>query len=333
MSVIPTPQPETVTFSAQEREQYRNPSLPRLVFDLSLPWLQALLGCAIFVANPGVLTWLVGVCLIGGAQHGLSLVSHEAAHRLVWPANKKINDFVANYFFAAPSLLPFNVYRQRHMLHHKLVSREGDTKSYYLRDLRGVRLFKEILRSLVGMDYLVQATGALKAGQQDEDYDDFEGNFKKDKRSLLITHGILFLAFLAVDPLFFGIPTYYVLLWLGPMVTVSLLFAKLRSIVEHQPPPQYDAVDTRTDYFKNTHAPMLRSVHASWFERLFFSKINFHYHAEHHLWPWINYQHLPAVNKKLWQGHAPREAREINGNLVVCDRSYLSVLARLMRAK
>jgi len=323
---------ESIQFSAQEREQYRRPNTARLIFDLCLPWVQAIVGAAIFIANPGVLTWLVAVLLIAGAQHGLSLISHEAVHRLVWPANKRINDFVATYFFAAPAILPFNIYRQRHLIHHRLVSKEGDTKNYYLRDLSGIRLFKEILKSVTGVDYFVQAFSALDAGKGEE-YDNFEENLNRDKRSLIIVHLFLLGAFTAFDPLHYYIPTYYVLLWLGPMITVSLLFGKLRSIVEHQPPPSgYDS-SIETDFFRNTAGPMLRSVRATWIERLFFSKINFHYHGEHHLWPWISYQHLPKVNAKLWQGRELGELREINGNVVVCERSYIAVIFRLMRGR
>lgn len=329
--VGPPPTPEKIAFTAQERELYRTPKLPKLIFDLMLPWLQAVLGCSLFIANPGIATWLVAVLLISGAQHGLSLISHEAVHRLVWPASKKTNDFIATYFFAAPSLLPFNIYRQRHLIHHRMVSMEGDTKTYYLRDLRGSRLITEILRSLTGVDYILQAREALRAGKQGEEYDDFAENFSNDKRSLVIVHGVLFLTFLAVDPFYYGIPTYYVLLWLGPMVTLSLLFGKLRSIVEHQPPPEFDHAADETEYFKNTHGPMLRSVRANWLERLVLSKINFHFHGEHHLWPWISYQYLPQVNKKLWQDYELGTCRAINGNIVVCDKSYTSVLRTLMR--
>lgn len=328
---LQAPNPETITFSAAEREAYRQPELPALIIDLALPWLQILLGVALFACFPGGITWVIAIILIAGGQHGLSLISHEAVHRLLWPNSKRINDFVATYFFAAPSLLPFNVYRQRHLLHHRLVSQPDDTKTYYFRNLRGSRLVREVAKSLTGIDYLLQAHAALKAGKSGTEYDNFEDNLSRDKRSILIVHGILFLGFLAIDPLHFGIPTYYVILWLGPMVTLSLLFGKLRSIVEHQPPPQYDGIEQRTGFFKNTEGPMLRSVHATWAERLVLSKINFHYHAEHHLWPWISYQHLPAVNQKIWRGADPGTLRHINGNIVVNDKSYSSVLLMLMR--
>lgn len=321
---------EEITFTAAEREAWRKPHRGRLLLDLCLPWLQVFLGAALFINNPGIWTWLLAVVIIAGGQHGLSLITHEAAHRLLFPGNTRLNDRVATYLFAAPSLLPFNVYRQRHLLHHKLVSMENDTKSYYLRDLRGLRMLSEVLKSLLGIDYIVQARSALAAGNDAETFENFEANLRRDQVSIIISHLVLLGAFTAFDPLTYWIPLYYIILWLVPMVTVSLLFAKLRSIVEHQPPRQGIDIDKDSPYFLGTPAPMLRSVHARWYERLVFSKIFFHYHGEHHLWPWVSYQHLPTVNGRIWEGREQGTLRRINGYLVACDSNYLSVLKHKM---
>ena len=135
------------------------------------------------------------------------------------------------------------------------------------------------------------------------------------------------------DLLYFGIPTYYFILWLWPMLTVSFLFAKIRALVEHQPPRTGMPETPETPYFMNTPGPMLRSVNASWIERIFLSKINFHYHAEHHLWPWISYQYLPEIKSRIWQGHEHENSLMINGNLVVLDDSYTAVMRDIIRGK
>jgi len=79
--------------------------------------------------------------------------------------------------------------------------------------------------------------------------------------------------------------------------------------------------------------PMLRPVHASWFERLFLSKINFHYHAEHHLWPWISYQHLPEMNARLWQNRKPDEVFMYDGNMMFMDDDYSSSLRDVIKGR
>lgn len=321
-----------IQFTPEERQRYRRPNVNRLVFDLSLSWIQAILGCAVFILYPSIWTWLICIFIVAGAQHGLSMISHEAAHRLIWPQDHRINDRIGTYLFAAPALLPFNVYRQRHFIHHRLVSQADDTKTFYRRDLRSWRFLIEILRSLSGVDYILQAVEAIRHGKAEgegEESEQFAMNLRRDQRAIIGVHATLFLAFLAIDPLQFGIPTYYFILWLVPLLTLSFLFGKLRSIAEHQPPRSSSTASQDTAYYLNTPGPMLRSIHATWFERLFLSKIDFHYHAEHHLWPWISYQYLSEVNSRVWRGE--QGSRMIKGNLVSLEDNYGTVLFKMMR--
>ncbi|MCB1688318.1 MAG: fatty acid desaturase [Halioglobus sp.] len=321
MSANSIPAHEGIQFTAEERLYYRRPRIARLVVDLSLPWIQVIIGCAIFIVHPSIWTWLLAVFIIAGAQHGLSLIAHEASHFLVWPQDKRINDFIGTWFFAAPALLPFNVYRQRHIIHHRLVSRPGDSKDAYIRDWRGWRFLAEVFRSLSGLEYLVKVRDAFRSGKSGE-IEKFESNLRSDQIKILWVHAFIFLVFTLFDPLYYGVPTYYFILWLWPMLTVTFLFAKVRALIEHQPARSGMSEPVETPYFMNTPGPMLRSVKATWFERLYLSKVNFHYHAEHHLWPWISYQHLPEINARIWQGYDDTDSLMIDGNLVVFDDSY-----------
>lgn len=322
---------DTLQFSAEERRNFRQPKLARLILDFSLPWIQLLLGCTLFVLYPNVWTWVIAVIIIAGGQHGLSMISHEAAHRLIWPTDKRINDTIGRYLFAGPVMLPFGVYRKRHLIHHRLVSLPGDTKDFYLRDLRGVHFYIEVLRSLCGIDYLLQALGAIRYQQGDE-HEAMRMDLRTDRRALIVAQGVIFLAFLSVDPLHYGVPTYYFLLWLGPLTTVSFLFGKLRSVVEHQPSRMGNA-DGDTQYFLNTPGPLLRTVRASWLERLCLSKIHFHFHAEHHLWPWISYQYLPRIHARIWQGQQQHNTVMLEGNLLVREKSYSAALGKVFRGQ
>ena len=326
------PEHEGIEFTPEERLCYRHPKKTRLFFDLSLPWLQAIFGCAIFVAFPSVWSWLIAILTIAGAQHGLSLIAHEASHLLVWPQNKRTNDLIGTYFFAAPTILPFNVYRQRHVVHHRLVSQPGDTKNVYLRDWRGWRFFAEVFRSLSGLEYFLKVRDALQSGKGEE-YEKFDAYLRHDQIRIIVVNAIIFLALTLFDPLYFGIPTYYFILWLWPLLTVTFLFAKIRALVEHQPARTGRSEGPETKYFMNTPGPMLRSVKATWIERLFLSKINFHYHAEHHLWPWISYQYLPEINARIWREHEQEKPLMLHGNYVVSGESYTSGIKDVIRGK
>jgi|TARA_R110002072_G_scaffold109128_3_gene236188 fatty acid desaturase len=321
-----------IEFTDEERLYYRRPKIPRLIFDLSMPWLQAVLGCALFIAYPSIWSWLVAIFVIAGGQHGLSLIAHEASHLLVCPQNKRINDWIGMYLFAAPTILPFNVYRQRHVIHHRLVSQPGDTKNVYLRDWRGWLFFSEVVKSISGADYLFKVRDVLQTGKGDE-YEKFDTHLRRDQIRIIVVNAIIFGAITLFDPLHYGIPTYYFILWLWPMLTLSFLFAKIRALIEHQPARNGMSTTEETPYFMNTPGPMLRSVKASWIERLFLSKINFHYHAEHHLWPWISYQHLPEINSRIWEGHENEESLIIKGNFVVVGDTYTAGIKDVIRGK
>lgn len=323
---------ERIQFTEEERLRYRRPRVGRLILDLSLPWLQVVIGCAIFIVHPSVFTWIVAVFLIAGAQHGLSLIAHEASHFLVWPWDKRKNDWIGTYLFAAPTVLPFNVYRQRHIIHHRLVSQLGDTKNVYRRNWSGWGFLVEVLRGLLGVDYVLKVREALSIGKGAE-YDKFDANLRRDQIGIVVVNGIIFLILTLFDPMQYGFPTYYIILWLWPLLTLSFLLAKIRALVEHQPPLNERFATPETPYFMNTPGPMLRSVKATWFERLFLSKVNFHYHAEHHLWPWINYQHLPEINARIWDGHKGEKHLILHDNLLVMGRDYLTVIRDIIRRK
>ena len=59
--------------------------------------------------------------------------------------------------------------------------------------------------------------------------------------------------------------------------------------------------DPASGYFGGTAGSFVRSVRASWWERLLVCKINFGFHAEHHLWPQVSYQYLPVLRQRLEQ--------------------------------
>jgi fatty acid desaturase len=122
-----------------------------------------------------------------------------------------------------------------------------------------------------------------------------------------------------------GGPWLYPLLWLVPLVTLSQLLQTLRAIIEHRPIEERMGAHPDSGYYGGTAGPFVRSVRASWWERLLVCKLNFGFHAEHHLWPQVSYQYLPALRVRLDAAGAFADAR--------FDRedTYGSALVRLWR--
>ncbi len=308
-----------------------------MVIDFGLIWVQALIGAALFIAIPNTITLIISMILIGSAQHGLGLVAHEGAHYLILPSNKARNDAITRWLFASPIMLPFSLYRRRHLLHHRFVATSRDTKEFYKRDIRGFRAVTELIWALIGLDYILQVKSALHRDKEtkQEILNDISSSTQqipsvhpqahwlwKDLLPILIIQFGLIMTFSLFDT------RLYILLWLIPNMTISMLFSKARSIVEHQPLATEAFALPGSIYFRETAAPCLRSVKASLVERLLFSKINFHFHAEHHTWPYISYQTLP-------EAHALLVEAEKNDRLTAVrfDAGYLITLGKLVAGR
>jgi fatty acid desaturase/SAM-dependent methyltransferase len=281
--------------STEEIKAYRQPLAWRQALDFGMVWLQILLGLAVFVWSPGIPTYIIALLLIGGGQHGLALVAHEFIHYNVAPRNRRLNDLLGTWLFAAPGGLPFTLFRHRHFLHHRLYSTNQDTKVIYKRDIRGIRLLGEVLRNLLMIEYFDHLFGVLGRMKKETETPAIAGpGLPEVLPPLLITHAVIFAALWPIHPL------AYFFLWLAPLMMPQVLFLNIRAISEHQPPRALGGA-ADSPYFLGTPEPFVRTVRGNLLERLFICKINFGYHVEHHLWPHINYQFLPAVHQRLLQ--------------------------------
>ncbi len=304
--------------SPDEKRAWGRPRTAPMLVHFGLVWLQIIGALAVWLAFPNPLTFVAAFVLVGGAQHGLTMVTHEFAHWLGFPAHRRLNDLVGAWLFAGPGGVPFELYRQRHFDHHRHVSTDEDTKTIYRRDYAGVHALLELLRGLSGLDWAGQLVQVLRRHR-------VEGQRVRRGSKVSLLRAIVPLAgsqaIIAVVLCLID-PVTYLTLWLLPLVTVAHLFAKLRSSVEHLPLNCESGEQPDSPYFKGTAAPFSRSVRASWLERLFLCKVNFCYHDEHHLWPQVSYQYLPMLRRRrLERAGRPRES------------SYLSTLVRFWRGE
>lgn len=273
---------------------WSKPELVRLIIDLSGVWVQIAAGVLLWGYYPSVLSFFIAWLLIGGAQHGCGLIAHEGAHHLIFPGRAKLNDFIARWGFAAPTGLPFSTYRSRHLAHHRLVGTVDDTKVLYQREFSGLNMLVEILKSLFGVDYFRQVRDVLfNVTEKSNAYGDRSPDLVRDLVSIVTANSVIFIAFALFDW------KLYFICWALPLITTSMLWSKFRSVVEHHPMHGGNVRYDGRKYFMDVEYPTLRSVRARLVERMIFSKINFHFHAEHHLWPNVSYQHLPKIHARM----------------------------------
>jgi fatty acid desaturase len=310
--------------SRDEARKFSKAHPGRLTTDLTLIWVQALLGIATYSYFQNISSFIIGFILVGSAQHGMNLVAHEGAHKLIAPGRKKLNDFVARWLFASAVCLPYSLYRERHLAHHRLVATEDDTKEIYRRNIRGFRIVTECVKSLLGIDYIIQVFAVVRRSEESASRNSSGGLpawFKREFVPIATTQTVICAALTAIDP------WLYPLLWILPNVSMAMLIGKIRSIVEHKPLREMEGVAPGSGYYMDTTLPCLRSVQSTWIERIFISKVNFHFHAVHHLWPFVSYQHLPTLNARLME--SPR-ASALG---VTFEKSYVGTIAKLWAAK
>jgi fatty acid desaturase len=176
----------------------------------------------------------------------------------------------------------------------------------------------EVVRSLSISDFLGQVLEVVRRSRNSagdvQQSPNLRRDFGIDVLSIGASQIVLFGLFAMIDW------RLYFLLWAVPIMTTMVLIGKLRSAVEHAPLERDRGAVEGSPYFGSTRGPVLRSVDARAWERLFLSKINGHYHAEHHLWPHLSYQKLPRVARLV-----------VNSGVsgIVHDRSYMAVLYKL----
>ena len=317
---IPTPQSSAKRLVAgDELKRLRQPVRWRLVRDLGAVWLQILFGVALYVAWPNPVNFVAAFVLIAGGQHGLMLVTHEFSHYAVVPDDRTWNDRLGKLFFGDPVVIPLELFRYRHFAHHRTYSTDDDTKSIYKRSLKGAELWRQLLRSMSGFEFVAHLFEASDRNISDAGAGQSPPSAIDALKTLLPVHLAIFGLFCLVDW------KLYFLLWALPIVTLANVFGMLRAMMEHRPLDEDAGVAPGSGYYRDTPGPFVRSVTAGPFERLFLSKINFGYHAEHHLWPQVSYQYLPELRRRLV------DASSFDDPRYGLERSYLSTIHKLWK--
>lgn len=280
--------------TAEEMRALTRPSGWRVARDLTLIWVQVVAAGALYVLHPAWWTYVGAFVLVAGGQHGLALATHEFAHYLVWPTKRQANDVLGAWLFGAPVGIPLAIFRHRHFEHHRTFSTDDDPKTTYRHSVRGLQLFREVVRSLTGWEFVQHARLARARHVHDAATGKPGPSLAGAVPALLGAQATLALLLTLA-----GGPWLYVTLWLLPLITLAQLLQTLRAIVEHRPLEERMNAAPGSGYYGGTTGPFVRSVRASWWERLLVCKLNFGFHAEHHLWPQVSYQHLPVVRERL----------------------------------
>lgn len=230
----------------------------------------------------------ISVAVIGTRQLGLAILMHEAAHGGLSPG-RRLNDWVGQWLCAVPVGASLTAYRPYHLAHHKYAQQPEDPDLVLSAPFPVSRasLRRKITRDLTGQTFFKQRVlFAFKAFASRRDEDLAEGAVVTGRSVapfLLFNAGLLLAAVLA------GVWWAYLVLWLLPLATWFPMVTRLRNIAEHA-----CVEGSATDPYRAA-----RTTRASWWERALIAPYWVNFHAEHHLFMWVNSYRLPALHKAL----------------------------------
>ena len=284
-------------------------------------WLWQWSWIAGFIATP------IAIALVGGRQLGLSILMHEAAHGLLHP-NRKINNFVGEWFGGAATGSDLQAYRAYHLTHHRFTQQEEDPdlglsapfpttkasmKRKIIRDLTAQTFFKQrssqFAKAWLGLKALLRGERDQAGSKRDTsagralnnsaragigaETASVDGSIitAKTVGRFLFVHFVVLIISLAT----LGIVPF--LIWIAALMTSFQLILRIRNIAEH-------ACTTTGGNDPFTHA---RTTYASWWERMTLAPYWVNFHSEHHLFMGVPCYNLAKANGLLIEkGYGPR---------------------------
>lgn len=248
------------------------------------------------------LWFLVGLVLIGVAQHGLFILAHEAAHYRLF-GNRWVND-LSGRVIGMCSGISMCTYRVTHRLHHNdLYGKQDPDTAIHGGYPRGrAYLLHKLLEDLVGLNawktfaYFFGSPAINEAtGTQIRPLDDTSPHLRAAARQ----DRWLVLGFHVLAPVLAwawgGWPglAWYGALWLLPLLTVLQPILRLRAVCEH------GAVTDLSSPLTAARSNRTWGRATNWLGRFFLFPHHVNYHLEHHLYPAVPHYRLPALHRIL----------------------------------
>jgi fatty acid desaturase len=243
--------------------------------------------------NPFVIA--IAVVIIGTRQHALFIITHDAAHYLLYE-RRWLNDLVGRAC-AMPSGLSMCSYRVIHRMHHNNLYGELDPdtalhggyprgRMYLVRklakDLSGLTAWKTYAYFLFAAPALNTSTNkALRP--LDDTSNRLRDEARRDRNGVIAFHVVALIV-----AAWSGYLLQYLILWVLPLVTVVQAILRLRAIAEH---------GATTD-FSSPLTAARTNLGPAWLRWLLFPH-NVNHHIEHHLYASVPMYNLPRLHVEM----------------------------------
>ncbi len=277
--------PATTLLSTQDNQRLRTRSDVVGTLLVLHAWVVIALCMAVFAYWPNPFTFVVCSALIGGRQLGLSILMHDAAHRVLM-RHTHWNDLAGHWLCGGAVGAHLFDYRPYHLSHHRHTQQDKDPdlvlSAPFPVSARSLR--RKVLRDLLGITGIKQRIAQMRFGLGDEgSWLTRTGKLMRHEKAFFICNLLLFTLLWCLDQ-----PMLFVWMWLLPLLTWYQLFSRIRNIAEHA------VTGDRHDRLRNT-----RTTFANGFERAFVAPYWVNYHLEHHLYTFVPCWKLKAAHRQL----------------------------------
>lgn len=261
--------------------------VPRYLLTV-LPIGLALWLCA---AYPGAWTYAVAALVTGFAQNALGLLMHEGSHFFFHP-DRRTNDLLADVLVCLPIFNTVVGYRIPHLDHHRFTSEAQDPYGPLYRGYAGKL---HLAGALMADMLLISAVGkfleryAVKPA---------EGEERPGGGAALALVGMQ-AALFALYTLVTGTWYAYFVVWLLPLMTLTQLINRIRTMAEHRP--------------DESGLPASRGTEPNLLEYLLIAPYGYSYHFEHHLVPSVPYFQLAEAHRLLEQKGVRFDSSQMTG--------------------
>lgn len=258
------------------RTELRRIPAARNVLTVALAWLQIAAVPAAVIWVDRWWAWPLGVVVMGRSFAILGVLSHEAAHRLLFPS-RTVNDRVGRWLLSYPGFVPYDLYRRSHMAHHRdeLGPNEPDLGLYAGYPITRASFRRKMRRDALGSSGWKNLKRLLRAAWQPAT--------RRIAAPILAVQAVLFAGFWAA-----GWPQAYAILWLLPWMTSWRVINRLRAIAEH------GGMRRSADKRETTH--VIRQHAAA---RFWMVPYNTGWHLAHHVDCGIPFRNLPRLHTEL----------------------------------
>ncbi|MFM0649542.1 fatty acid desaturase [Paraburkholderia bryophila] len=233
------------------------------------------------VSGDGYL-YALAALVIATRQHALFILYHDATHYHL-TRRRRANDFLINTAIGVPGLVPVEFYRPLHLAHHREVGTPRDPERQFLYDgqpwqfrpLGAFALARQLLGDLLVLNMVRNMAAYRRSNPQP---------IRLGKPFLAAT--VVWIAIVATLVATCSAHTLgiIVLLWFGPLLTLSVMIQKIRSMAEHSGGPH--ATPGWADW--------TYSWRVGWLGRVLLWPYHINLHLQHHRSPAIPWHALPG---------------------------------------